>query len=35
MIKKKEKIESLLNYMFEKGFITQSQKQRMSEISKI
>lgn len=32
---KKEKIESLLNYMFEKGFITQSQKQRMSEISKI
>ena len=32
---KKEKIESLLNYMFEKGFITQSQKQSMSEISKI
>ena len=32
---KEEKIESLLNYIFEKGFITKSQKQIMSEISKI
>ena len=32
---KKDKIESLLNYMLEKGFITPSQKQSMSEIPKI